>query len=753
MSESQDAIHIPLDIGTESVEEALREVEELDEKLQALKKHAAEAFTQATGLRLATQTAGNPITGAPGQPIDPMQTIKSALAGVQPAQYGSVISPQFAQAMQALQQRQQTIEAAFKLFQASPAFKPGAPSAVAQSFRDYAGMAAASASTKPTPVTMATETLNALGQVLGRALTAPALTGLFRASAASGLGSLGLGGPLGAGLLRGLGARGGPLAGVAAVGATAASVAGAISSNQAEFIRRQVLLQGATYDQGASPGTPQRSLEWLATQVAQGFNYDQGQANRSAVQLAMAGVPAGALAGGLSNTFALARLSGMSPDQVTPLTSALAVQGGFGPAQISAIFQELQNQVKLTGIPMARLIGDLKDLARETGNASVSVSGLTAVQQISGNAINAGQLLAPALGAGGAGALTAAGILGVTADQFMALQRNPAQMWDAMAKMVQQRTRPGAQGTLVAEQLLASSGLVDWTGIGPQQQARIITLLRLGKAGQAQRLAASIAAHTGNQQLPMTQWLGQTAQNTVDQTAWQDRAKIALENLITALLNGQILGRGGAPPVPVPDRTALRNPPGSPVRTSVRGLPAGQQYVVPNFAGSPNRLTPQLLQYYIDASNKTGVPLDYLLAQGSQESGFDPRAYNKQSGAEGIAQFLPSTAKQFNIDPWDPRQAIMAQAVYDKQLKAQYGTYQAGLNAYYGEDPYTGGYGPSVIRVALQLHGKLEVVDASGKIIGYVPIDQKTVPITHKPNQGRKPTGHSGWGPGRPGQH
>src|SRR5579884_1722044 len=194
MSESQDAIHIPLDIGTESVEEALREVEELDEKLQALKKHAAEAFTQATGLRLATQTAGNPITGAPGQPIDPMQTIKSALAGVQPAQYGSVISPQFAQAMQALQQRQQTIEAAFKLFQASPAFKPGAPSAVAQSFRDYAGMAAASASTKPTPVTMATETLNALGQVLGRALTAPALTGLFRASAASGLGSLGLGG-------------------------------------------------------------------------------------------------------------------------------------------------------------------------------------------------------------------------------------------------------------------------------------------------------------------------------------------------------------------------------------------------------------------------------------------------------------------------------------------------------------------------------------------------------------------------------
>src|SRR5579884_2147647 len=681
MSESQDAIHIPLDIGTESVEEALREVEELDEKLQALKKHAAEAFTQATGLRLATQTAGNPITGAPGQPIDPMQTIKSALAGVQPAQYGSVISPQFAQAMQALQQRQQTIEAAFKLFQASPAFKPGAPSAVAQSFRDYAGMAAASASTKPTPVTMATETLNALGQVLGRALTAPALTGLFRASAASGLGSLGLGGPLGAGLLRGLGALGGPLAGVAAVGATAASVAGAISSNQAEFIRRQVLLQGATYDQGASPGTPQRSLEWLATQVAQGFNYDQGQANRSAVQLAMAGVPAGALAGGLSNTFALARLSGMSPDQITPLTSALAVQGGFGPAQISAIFQELQNQVKLTGIPMARLIGDLKDLARETGNASVSVSGLTAVQQISGNAINAGQLLAPALGAGGAGALTAAGILGVTADQFMALQRNPAQMWDAMAKMVQQRTRPGAQGTLVAEQLLAASGLVDWTGIGPQQQARIITLLRLGQAGQAQRLAASIAAHTGNQQLPMPQWLGQTAQQTVDQTDWQTRAKIAMENLLTALFNGMWGGTGRS------GETSGRPPGLQPGVPDLPVLKPGQTYGYPSITGEVKRLPAQYLRYYMEASRKYGIPLGVLLAQGATESGFNPRAYNKQSGAEGIAQFLPSTAKQFNIDPWDPKQAIMAQAKYDAQLTAaQRGNLYQALNIYNGEN-------------------------------------------------------------------
>src|SRR5579884_2147646 len=194
MSESQDAIHIPLDIGTESVEEALRTVEELDEKLQELKKHALDAFQAATGLRLATQTAGNPITGAPGRPIDPIQTIKSALAGVQPAQYSSVISPQFAQAIQAVQQRQKTIEEAFKLFQASSAFKAGAPSAVAQAFRDYAALPASGTAAKPTPVTMATETLNALGQVLGRALTAPALTGLFRASAASGLGSLGLGG-------------------------------------------------------------------------------------------------------------------------------------------------------------------------------------------------------------------------------------------------------------------------------------------------------------------------------------------------------------------------------------------------------------------------------------------------------------------------------------------------------------------------------------------------------------------------------
>jgi soluble lytic murein transglycosylase-like protein len=65
-----------------------------------------------------------------------------------------------------------------------------------------------------------------------------------------------------------------------------------------------------------------------------------------------------------------------------------------------------------------------------------------------------------------------------------------------------------------------------------------------------------------------------------------------------------------------------------------------------------------------------------LAAQLHQESSWRPGA-TSHVGAQGLAQFMPATARwmatQFpadlpNFDPWNPQQAILAAALYDKWL-------------------------------------------------------------------------------------
>ena len=51
-----------------------------------------------------------------------------------------------------------------------------------------------------------------------------------------------------------------------------------------------------------------------------------------------------------------------------------------------------------------------------------------------------------------------------------------------------------------------------------------------------------------------------------------------------------------------------------------------------------------------------------------QESGYLPEVINgkrlSSAGAQGIAQFMPATAAQFDIDPLDPESAIDGAAMY-----------------------------------------------------------------------------------------
>lgn len=91
---------------------------------------------------------------------------------------------------------------------------------------------------------------------------------------------------------------------------------------------------------------------------------------------------------------------------------------------------------------------------------------------------------------------------------------------------------------------------------------------------------------------------------------------------------------------------------------------------------------------YIDYANqiaiKEGLNPAIFIAQLNQESGFNPKAKNPKSGAIGIAQFMPSTAKGMGFTAGvDPLRDIRMAAQYMKsKLKMYNGDYRLALASY-----------------------------------------------------------------------
>jgi hypothetical protein len=84
-----------------------------------------------------------------------------------------------------------------------------------------------------------------------------------------------------------------------------------------------------------------------------------------------------------------------------------------------------------------------------------------------------------------------------------------------------------------------------------------------------------------------------------------------------------------------------------------------------------------------DAIN-VGISPDYFSRQINAESGFNPNS-SSPSGAEGIAQFMPSTAAGLGINPWDPKAALNAAAHLMANYAKNYGgDYAKALAAYNG---------------------------------------------------------------------
>src|SRR3954452_9475029 len=82
------------------------------------------------------------------------------------------------------------------------------------------------------------------------------------------------------------------------------------------------------------------------------------------------------------------------------------------------------------------------------------------------------------------------------------------------------------------------------------------------------------------------------------------------------------------------------------------------------------------------AALRWNVPENVLASQLYAESGFNPFA-NSPAGAQGIAQFMPGTARSYGLsNPYDPVAAIDAQAHLMSDLLRRFGKVSRALAAY-----------------------------------------------------------------------
>ena len=158
-------------------------------------------------------------------------------------------------------------------------------------------------------------------------------------------------------------------------------------------------------------------------------------------------------------------------------------------------------------------------------------------------------------------------------------------------------------------------------------------------------------------------------------------------------------------------------------RRPAGGDGAGQQRTLPTFV--PPRYAPLLAR----AAQRWNVSAALLAAQLYAESNFNPFA-ESGAGAQGIAQFMPGTARALGLDdPFDAAQAIDAQAHLMRDLLRRFASVPLALAAYNAGPgavaecmcipayPETRGY---VARILGLLGGAGELASASGLTVRLV---------------------------------
>jgi hypothetical protein len=119
-----------------------------------------------------------------------------------------------------------------------------------------------------------------------------------------------------------------------------------------------------------------------------------------------------------------------------------------------------------------------------------------------------------------------------------------------------------------------------------------------------------------------------------------------------------------------------RSPGSASVGFGTRGGDGRATAAVQSFV--PARYAPMLAH----AAQRWGVSAQLLAAQIYAESNFNPFA-RSPAGAQGIAQFMPGTARGMGLrNPFDPAASIDAQARLMRQLLARFGSVPLALAAY-----------------------------------------------------------------------
>jgi soluble lytic murein transglycosylase-like protein len=115
---------------------------------------------------------------------------------------------------------------------------------------------------------------------------------------------------------------------------------------------------------------------------------------------------------------------------------------------------------------------------------------------------------------------------------------------------------------------------------------------------------------------------------------------------------------------------------------AVTGPEASAGVASPSAATLPSFVPSRFRGTLTDAGAKWNVSAALLAAQLMAESNFNPFAISPD-GAEGIAQFMPATAASYGLqDPFDPVEAIDAQAHLMSDLIRQFGSPELALAAY-----------------------------------------------------------------------
>jgi hypothetical protein len=154
---------------------------------------------------------------------------------------------------------------------------------------------------------------------------------------------------------------------------------------------------------------------------------------------------------------------------------------------------------------------------------------------------------------------------------------------------------------------------------------------------------------------------------------------------------------------PRPDGTTATNAAGDRARP---GLP---DFVPARFAPALNR-----------AAQRWSVSAILLAAQIYAESGFNPFV-TSPAGAQGIAQFMPGTARGMGLaDPFDPDQAIDAQAHLMRDLLRQFGAVPLALAAYNaGPTPVAAcGCVPAIPETRGYVARILGLMNGAGELVG-----------------------------------